>query len=120
MKSYETNKGEALDGSHTYRLTIPANVPARDFWALDVYDARTAGFIRESRVVGLDSYNQQMKKNPDGSVDLYFAPKPPAGHENNWIGTQAGQPFFTLFRIYGPEQAIVDRTWAMNDIQRLD
>jgi hypothetical protein len=120
MKSYETGKGEPLDGIHTYRLTIPANAPAKDFWALDAYDARTAGFIREARVVGLDSYNQKMKTNPDGSVDLYFAPKPPAGHESNWISTQAGQPFFTMFRIYGPEQAMLDRTWVMNDIERLD
>ncbi|WPN44692.1 MULTISPECIES: DUF1254 domain-containing protein [unclassified Pseudomonas] len=120
MKSYETGKGEPLDGSQSYRLTIPANAPARDFWALDVYDARTAGFIREARVVGLDSYNQQMKKNPDGSVDLYFGPKPPTGHEANWISTQAGQPFFTMFRIYGPQQAMVDRSWVLSDIEKLD
>jgi hypothetical protein len=120
MKSYETGKGEVLDGSHSYRLTIPANAPAKDFWALDVYDARTAGFIREAKVVGLDSYDQQMKKNPDGSVDLYFAPQPPSGHESNWISTQVGQPFFTMFRIYGPQQAMVDRSWVLNDIERVD
>ncbi|MCW8279204.1 DUF1254 domain-containing protein [Pseudomonas sp. PCH199] len=120
MKSYETAKGELLEGGNSYRLTIPANAPAKDFWALDVYDARTAGFIREAQVVGLDSYSRQMEKNPDGSVDLYFAPKPPPGHENNWIATQAGQPFFTMFRIYGPEQAMVDRTWVLNDIERLE
>ncbi|MNN76400.1 hypothetical protein D3C81_1927760 [compost metagenome] len=61
-----------------------------------------------------------MKRNPDGSVDLYFAPKPPAGHDSNWIGTQPGQPFFTMFRIYGPQQAMNDRTWVLNDIERLD
>ncbi|UVE16017.1 DUF1254 domain-containing protein [Pseudomonas sp. LS44] len=120
MKSYETDKGQQLDGSHSYRLTIPANPPARDFWAVDAYDGHTAGFIREAKVVGLDSYNQQMKKNADGSVDLYFGPKPPAGNESNWISTKAGQPFFILFRIYGPDKAMAERSWVLNDIEQLD
>ncbi|MNE14825.1 hypothetical protein D3C80_1077170 [compost metagenome] len=120
MKSYATDQGLRLDGSHTYKLTVPANAPARDFWAVDVYDAKTAGFIREAKVVGLDSYNQQLQKNSNGSIDLYLGPQPPKGHETNWITTQPGQPFFTLFRIYGPEKGIVDRSWVLNDIQKLD
>ncbi|MFQ6574026.1 DUF1214 domain-containing protein [Pseudomonas sp. UM16] len=120
MKSYTTDQGIRLDGSRTYKLTIPANAPVRDFWAVDVYDANTAGFIREAKVVGLDSYNQQMRTNSDGSVDLYLGPKPPEGLEHNWISTRAGQPFFTLFRIYGPTEGIVNRSWVLNDIQQID
>ncbi|MDN7139850.1 DUF1254 domain-containing protein [Pseudomonas sp. JQ170] len=120
MKSYQTDRGERLDGSHTYKLTIPANAPARDFWAVDVYDAQTAGFIREAKVVGLDSYNAQLKKNSDGSIDLYFGPTPPPGQEHNWISTRPGNPFFTLFRIYGPDKGIIDRSWVLNDIQQID
>ncbi|MNN77769.1 hypothetical protein D3C81_1942630 [compost metagenome] len=71
-------------------------------------------------MVGLDSYNQQLQKNSNGSIDLYLGPQPPKGHETNWITTQPGQPFFTLFRIYGPEKGIVDRSWVLNDIQKLD
>jgi len=54
IKTYETNKHQRLNGINTYRLRVPANVPTSEFWALDVYDAATAGFIRESPVVGLD------------------------------------------------------------------
>jgi hypothetical protein len=28
-----------------------------------------------------------LKRNVDGSVDLYVGPKPPAGWEQNWIET---------------------------------
>lgn len=42
-----------------------------------------------------------MKKNADGSVDLYFAPKPPAGQEANWIPTVAGKACFPFLRFYG-------------------
>jgi hypothetical protein len=38
----------------------------------NLYDLDTAGFIRESPRVGLDSYNQKLKRNADGSVDVIF------------------------------------------------
>lgn len=120
LKSYATNTGERLSGEHSYRLHIPAQVPARDFWSVDVYDASTAGFIREAKVVGLDSYDQKLQRNADGSIDLYFAPTPPKGHENNWISTRAGEKFFTLFRVYGlDKQAMVQQHWLLEDIQKL-
>ena len=34
--------GQVLDGSKTYKLHLPPNVPAKDFWALAVvYDPQT-------------------------------------------------------------------------------
>jgi hypothetical protein len=58
-----------------------------------------------------------MKSNADGSVDVYFAPKPPAGLESNWIPT--GEDFFLLFRLYGPEKALFDKTWKLDDVERV-
>ena len=55
IMAVETKDGERLTGSHTYRLRVPTNVPAKNFWAVDAYDAGTATFIRESPVVGIDS-----------------------------------------------------------------
>jgi hypothetical protein len=84
-------------------LHVPANVPTTQFWAVDVYDAATGAFIRETPVVGVDSYKQDFKKNADGTADVYFGPKAPAGQESNWIPTVSGKPYFVMFRIYGPE-----------------
>jgi len=36
-----------------------------------------------------------MKRNPDGSVDIYFGPKAPAGKQANWIYTATGKAFFS-------------------------
>ncbi|WP_419605923.1 DUF1214 domain-containing protein, partial [Thiolapillus sp.] len=44
----------------------------------------------------------KMDYNSDGSVDLYFGPKPPAGKENNWIQTVPGKTWFLVLRLYGP------------------
>ncbi len=119
VKSYETKDGERLNGSNTYHLKVPANVPTTQFWAVDVYDAATAGFIRESKIVGLDSYKENLVKNADGTVDVYFGTKAPEGKENNWIPTIEGKPFFVMFRIYGPEKGAVDGTWILNDIEKV-
>jgi hypothetical protein len=120
VKTYTTDKGERLNGSHTYRLRVSPNVPTSQFWAVDVYDAATGAFIRESPVVGIDSYKQGQKKNDDGSVDVYFAPKSHEGQESNWIFTREGKPFFVMFRIYGPQKGAVDGSWILNNIERVN
>jgi hypothetical protein len=58
-----------------------------------VYDVHTAAFIREAPVITLDSYNQAMKRNADGSGDVYFGPQAPAGKETSRIYTAAGKAF---------------------------
>jgi hypothetical protein len=58
-----------------------------------------------------------MRRNADGSVDVYFGPKAPAGLESNWVPTAPGKPWFTLFRFYGPDKALFEKTWKLNDIE---
>ncbi len=111
--------GQGLRGENTYRLHVPPNVPAQQFWTFTVYDRETSGFIRKSARTGLDSYDEQMKRNPDGSVDLYTGPKPPKGQEANWIPTTAGKGWFPFFRFYGPDELLFQRTWKLPDIEKV-
>ena len=55
--------------------------------------------------------------NADGSVDIYFAAKPPKGKENNWVPTNAEKGFFVVFRFYGPEEGYINKTWVLNDFE---
>jgi hypothetical protein len=59
-------------------------------------------------------------KNADGSVDLYFAAKAPAGFENNWIPTVPGKAWLAYFRLYGPMDAYFDKSWPLPDIQNVN
>jgi hypothetical protein len=90
----------------------------RQYWSATVYDYDTACFIREAPVISLDSYNKKTTKNPDGSVDIYFAPTPPPGWENNWVTTGNGSQWFVIFRLYGPDKPFFDKTWKLPDIER--
>ncbi len=116
----ETSDGEWLDGENNYKLVVPPNVPARDFWSVVVYDLETAAWIRDMPKVGIDSSRRDLVSNEDGSVDLYFGPEAPTGHEANWIPTSEGRRFFLLFRFYGPESAVYDGSFELNDIEKLN
>ena len=70
------------------------------------------------RVVGLSSYDKSVKVNDDGTIDIYFGEKAPAGLESNWIQT-AGEDFFFLFLLYGPEEAYFDKSFKLPDVERI-
>jgi hypothetical protein len=57
-----------------------------------------------------------MKRNQDGSVDLYFGPKAPDGLESNWIPTEDKEPCLWL-RLYGPEEAFWNKSFEMPDVE---
>ena len=50
-------------------------------------------------------------------MDIYFGPKAPAGKESNWVPTKSGGEFEVLFRFYGPEKPLFDKTWKLGDIE---
>jgi hypothetical protein len=41
--------GKVLEGSKSYRLNIPANAPAKDFWSVVVYDPQTRSELQTSQ-----------------------------------------------------------------------
>jgi hypothetical protein len=60
-----------------------------------------------------------LKKNADGSVDIYCGPDSPAGFETNWIPTVPGKSWFAYFRFYEPTAAYFDKSWPLGDFEKL-
>jgi hypothetical protein len=111
--------GKWLQGDNSYTLRIPPNPPVKQFWAMTLYDAETRCFIdNKHEIAGLDS-RMDLAKNDDGSVDLYFGPKPPKGNEKNWIPTVPGRGWFAYFRLYAPTEPYFDRSWKLSDIEKV-
>jgi hypothetical protein len=123
LTTKEDRNGNFLSGSRTYKLHLPAGIPASNFWSLTLYSENTRGFIDnvdakdKLRATSLDSRDKHFITNADGSVDLYVGPKPPAGKESNWLQTQAGEGWFPLFRFYGTQQAFFDKTWKIGEFE---
>lgn len=108
-----------LDGSKTYHLRVPPNAPVAQFWSFTVYDNESRCFV-DTGVQPDRSSRDNIEKNADGAVDLYFGPKAPEGKPaTNWIKTIPGKGWFTYFRLYGPTQPFFDRTWVLPDIEVL-
>lgn len=110
--------GELLKGSNMYRLRLPPSLPARDFWSITAYGKESKAYIyNDLNRVALSSRDNHLRLNEDGSVDLYFGPRAPAGKTSNWIPTE-GWDFFLIFRLYGPEKAIFDRSFKLPDVEK--
>lgn len=110
-------QGRPLEGDRSYRLHVPASVPARDFWAINVYDLESSGFLRGARSVGTDSNRPDLVRNSDGSVDIVFSATPPKGARTNWVSLIPGHRWTAMFRLYGPGPALLDRSWRLPDIE---
>ncbi|HKO46646.1 MAG TPA: DUF1254 domain-containing protein [Polyangiaceae bacterium] len=117
LGAYHDKTGAWLDGSKNYQLHVPPNPPAKNFWSVTLYDAQNRTLIDNPHQIADRSSRQDLVKNADGSVDLYFGEKPPAGREKNWIPTAPGKNFFAYFRLYGPLEPYLDASWSLPDIE---
>lgn len=99
---------------------MPPSVPVDDFWAITTYDLETASYLRDIEPSSIDSTMQDVQKNGDGSVDIYFGPEAPAGKESNWLPTDPDRRFFLLARFYGPRPEILNGSFELNDIEKLE
>jgi hypothetical protein len=113
------NAGESYDGSKNYRLHVPPNVPVEQYWSLTAYDRDTHALIKNVDRASRASNSAEVKKNADGSVDLYLGPKAPAGQETNWIPTDPARQFELMFRFYGPTKELFEKAWALSDVENL-
>jgi hypothetical protein len=114
------SEGEILNGSHTYKLHIPANVPAERFWEITVYDNQTRCMLQtDQRLPGVTSIQSDVVQNADGSYDVYFGPEKPEG-DVNWIQTIPNKGWNVLWRIYSPTQVWYDKAWRQGEIERVN
>lgn len=117
--AYKDSDGDYLIGGQAYKLTLPANIPAKLFWSVTLYDASTAAGLKNGQEYPSIGSRDNPVKNADGSITLYFGPKAPKGNEKNWVKTVPGKGWFSLIRLYGPGQGFFDRTWKPGDFEKM-
>jgi hypothetical protein len=120
LGAYKDKAGRWLDGGTSYRLRVPPDPPIKLFWSVTVYDVDTRALILNEQKIADRSSRMDLRKNEDGSVDIYCGPKAPAGFEKNWIPTVPGKNWFAYFRFYQPTEAYFDRSWPLPDFDRVE
>jgi hypothetical protein len=112
------SEGRPLDGSKTYKIHLPPNIPAKDFWSFVIYDNQTRSMLQtDQQFPSIGSQKEGVLVNSDTSVDVWFGPTAPKGHEGNWVQTVAGKGWNVLLRLYGPLQPWFDKTWKPGEFE---
>jgi hypothetical protein len=125
LTTKEDKEGNFLFGSNTYKLHLPAALSSANFWSLVLYSENTRCFIDNKdaadkmRATSVDSRDQNLVMNSDGSIDLYIGPVAPEGKKNNWLQTNVGEGWFPMFRTYGTQQYLLDNQWQPGEFEKL-
>jgi hypothetical protein len=108
--------GVPFDGGKTYKLTLPADVPAKNFWSVVLYDNQTRSMLQTDQQFPSLNSERGIKKNKDGTTDVFFGPVAPKGKESNWIQTVPGKGWNMLLRLYGPLEPWFNKTWRPGEV----
>jgi hypothetical protein len=116
--------GQPYIGTNHYLLHFAKGElpPVKGFWSLTMYDPDYF-FVPNSLNRYTLSERNQLKYNPDGSVDLYLqSGNPGPEHASNWLPAPRGK-FVLCLRLYWPNEqppSILDGTWKPPAVQKVE
>jgi hypothetical protein len=119
MIAFTDNEGTPLSGGSDYQITLPANIPATNFWSLTLYEAENASGLANGQPFPSLGLRDKPIQNSDGSTVLYLGPKAPTGKEANWMATVPGKGYFAILRLYGPTEKAINKSWKPGDIEKV-
>jgi hypothetical protein len=119
IMAFTDSDGQPLTGGTNYRLNLPKDVPAANFWSLTLYEAENASGLDNGQPFPSLGSRDMPGQNADGSTDLYLGPEAPQGQEKNWLATVPGKGYFAILRLYGPTEPALMKTWKPGDVTRL-
>ena len=119
VATFDSN-GKPLNGSRNYKLHLPPDIPASNFWSVIVYDNETRLIIRtEQPWPSVFSSSKKIVYNQDGSVDTWFGPKALPGRENNWVMTIPCKGWYMILRLYYPGESWFNKSWRPGEIEEV-
>jgi hypothetical protein len=118
--TFRDKDGDLLDGSNSYKLHLPAGIPAKLFWAVTVYNPQDGSMVETDQQFPSINQMDKVPTNADGSVDLFFSPTKAQGvNEKNWIQTLPGRAQLITIRLYGSGVEFYDQTWRPDDVVKV-
>ncbi|MFJ6425881.1 DUF1254 domain-containing protein [Streptomyces hydrogenans] len=113
--TWNDGSGQALDGRRAYTLRFDVPPPVGAFWSVTMYDL--PGYFLVANPIDRYSIGDRtpgLRYADDGSLTIHLGPDAPAdpSQHANWLPTPAG-PFRPILRMYQPQAAVFDGTFAV-------
>ncbi|NUP12624.1 MAG: DUF1254 domain-containing protein [Polyangiaceae bacterium] len=124
LGAFTDSQGRPFDGAKYYRVVLPRNIPAAQFWSLTLYDNQTRSMLQTDQRfprAGSQGYpSPAATPHADGSTAIYFGPARPTGvPEGNWIQTLPGKGWFVALRLYSPLEPFFDKSWRPSEVDEM-
>ena len=118
--AYVDSRLRTLTGAHRYVLHFAAHElpPVKAFWSLTMYDK--AMFLVPNAIdrYSIGDRTPGVRRNRDGSLDIYVQSTRPRGHASNWLPAPPGA-FVLSLRLYQPKPAAQRNRWPFPLISRV-
>jgi hypothetical protein len=124
---YPTSTGDAdgkkYSGVNKYAMHFEKGQtpPVDAFWSVTMYDAQYF-FVDSPLNKYTVSPRDDLKYNPDGSLDIYIQNESPGkDKEANWLPAPKGE-FILMLRMYWPKEkdpSIIDGTWKIPPVKQV-
>ncbi len=113
--------GNLLSGENTYKMHLPAGIPAHLFWAVTAYNVTDGTMPETDQLMPSRNGFENTVKNADGSIDIYFGPKKPESvADTNFIKTIPNRNFLAALRLFGTSKEFFDQTWKPDDLVKVE
>ena len=119
MIGFTDSEGTPLSGGTGYRINLPPNIPAANFWSVTLYEAENASGLANGQPFPSLGSRDKPAVNANGSTDVYLSPQALEGHQGNWLATVPGKGYFVILRLYSPTEAAINKTWKPGDIEKI-
>lgn len=124
--AFRDASGRPLTGGTIYLIHFkPRQIPPVSplgFWSITAYNSTQRLIPNPINRYQIGEYTPGLKKNTDGSIDIYIQPQSPGqAKENNWLPspTSRSTPFDLILRLYVPDQQALNGTWSPPPIQHI-
>ncbi len=112
--------GAPLTGEHKYVLRFDKDKlpPVSVFWNMSMYDDKEFFIENDFKRYSIGSTTEGLKTDPDGAITILDPERAPGGHIELAAGAKG--PFNLTMRLYGSQTAILNGSYRLPGIKRVD
>ncbi len=118
--AYVDSNGDVLNGNNKYLIHFPKDQtpPVNAFWSITMYNVAELFVENPIDLYAIGDRND-LEYNEDGSLDIYIQHEKPEGHESNWLPAP-DDDFNVTMRMYWPQESVIDGTWEIPFVQKIE